>query len=128
MKKNVVIILVVAAIMLSGCHLKENYSVQYGFSNELITDSIFKANSDGYELTVPFADFTCDSQSVKANLARKNNTFTMVLSGNETTERCSYKFFAKITGVTSGDYEFKLIYQRENLRQQVMYEQFTVAQ
>ncbi|MDD2807734.1 MAG: hypothetical protein PHW95_04425 [Patescibacteria group bacterium] len=127
MIKKISLLLAVAAIILSGCQLKENYSVQYGFSNELETESTFIANKDGYELTSPFADFTCDSQSVKANLARNGNIFTMILSGTETTQRCSYKFFAKITGVNPGDYEFKLIYQRDNLRQQVMYQQFSVS-
>lgn len=102
------------AVVLAGCTLKENYSVQYGFSNELATESTFTVSKGAIKVEAPFADFTCDQASIKATLSRKDTTLTMRLKGKETDERCSAKFFTNISGLESGQYVFRLIYDRGN--------------
>lgn len=114
-------------LTLAGCSLQENYSVQYGFTNEVTTETKLNVTSGGMELQTPFADFSCDTKSFKADVSRQNDTFTVLLSGNETTERCTQKFFLSISGVQSGTYWIKVIYRKAaGEEQQVVYQQFKV--
>ena len=114
------------AITLVGCTLTENYSVQYGFSNEITTETKFDVADQMIKAEVPFANFSCDQKSFKATLSRKNQVLTMRLKGIETTERCSAKFFTSIFGLAEGDYQFRLVYEHDGKTDQVMSKDFSI--
>lgn len=101
--------------------------MQYSFSNEIIVESKLQPKADGLELEVPFADFSCDIKNIKAVLDRQADNFTLIISGNETTDRCSEKFSAEISGIKPGTYWLKVIYRQGDQDQQVLYQQFTVS-
>lgn len=127
MKKiSLTIILLTAIVGLSACQLEENYVMQYGFSNEIITETKFETIANGLKLEVPFADFSCDPQSFKGILDRKEKTFTLTLEGTETTNRCSQKFYANITGIQPGNYWMAVVYNKNGQKNQVVYEQFSI--
>jgi len=126
-KVFILTILLIIVISLAACRLKEEYSMQYGYSNEVVTETKVVTKSNGLNLEIPFADFSCDSTSFKAVLDRKDKTFTLSMKGTETTERCSQKFFANITGIESGTYWLKVVYDQGSQQQEVLYEQFTIA-
>ena len=101
--------------------------MQYGFSSEITTENRLQTKADGLELEIPFADFSCDVKNMKAILDRQADNFTLIISGNETTNRCSETFSAEISGIKPGTYWLKVIYQKADQDQQVLYQQFTVA-
>ncbi len=129
MKKYFVIITILlsASLLLTGCNLKEEYSVQYSLINDSGTVTKVEPTPDGLKLEIPFADFTCDAASVKAVLRRAENSFMMTLSGNETIERCGQIFLAQISGIRPGDYDLKVIYLKGAESQPVLFEKFTVV-
>ncbi|HLC89794.1 MAG TPA: hypothetical protein VJG65_02430 [Patescibacteria group bacterium] len=110
--KKIYFSLIIFGLILAACQLKQNYTMQYGFSNEIITASQTSEAKDGFKIELPFADFSCDAKSFKAVLNRKENNFTITLNGVETQERCSQKFFAEVAGIKQGDYWLKIIYQK----------------
>ena len=63
-KYKIIILILLFSLVLVGC-LKESYSMQYGFSGELITETKLESKPDGVYLEMPFADFSCDSKSFK---------------------------------------------------------------
>ena len=130
MKKYFVIISIffVASLLLTGCNLKEEYAMQYSLINNLSTETKVESTPQGVKLEIPFADFTCNANSVKAVLARSQNTFTVTLAGAETAERCGQRFMAEITGVSKGDYEIKVVYLKGDREQQVLFEPFRVGE
>ncbi|MBI3291168.1 hypothetical protein HYZ76_02690 [Candidatus Falkowbacteria bacterium] len=111
---------------MSGCKLQENYAVQYGFSNEVITETKFVITKDGVDMEIPFSDFSCDPKSFKAVLERRGNEFTMIIQGTETQQRCNQKFSAEIRGISSGDYTIKVIYKKSGEEQEVLYRDFSI--
>lgn len=113
-------------VVLAGCTLTENYSVQYGFSNEISTETKFDVTDKIINAEVPFADFSCDQKSFKATLSRNNQILTMRLKGTETAERCSAKFFTSISGLTDGNYQFRLVYEHDGKTDQVMSKDFSI--
>ncbi len=113
--------------LLAGCQLKENYSMQSSFTNEIITQTKLEIKTDGISVEVSFADFSCDLKSFKPTLSRDTDTFTISLQGNETTQRCPQKFSSEIKGIEPGDYWLKVIYQKGDEARQVVYQQFTVT-
>ncbi|MAF13354.1 MAG: hypothetical protein CMI53_00470 [Parcubacteria group bacterium] len=126
--KKLLMITILSAVTLSACQLKENFAMQYGFTNEIVTESKLEPTANGLKVEVPFADFSCDVESFKGVLDKKDSTFTLSLEGNETTERCSQKFFADIEGMQPGTYWFAVVYQKGDDQNQVVYEQFTIAE
>lgn len=123
----VIITLAALAIALAGCSLKENYSVQYGFSKEISTETKFEVVGGVVKVEAPFADFSCNQKSFKATLSRQGQVFTMRLSGVETAERCSAKFFADIFGLAPGAYQFKLVYTHDGKTEQPVSREFTIS-
>jgi len=113
-------------LLLTGCTLTENYPVQYGFSNEITTETKFDVADKMIKAEVPFADFSCDQKSFKATLSRKNQVLTMRLKGTETTERCSANFFTSISGLTAGNYQFRLVYEHGGKTDEVMSKDFSI--
>jgi hypothetical protein len=131
MKKYItVFVLLVLSSLVIGCELKSSYSMQYGFSSEMTTETKIEPTAEGINLEIPFADFSCDSKSFKAVLDRdqQRNEFILNLAGNETEERCSQKFLAEITGISPGEYWLAVIYQKGEQQQQVLYEKFTITE
>nr|AQS29869.1 hypothetical protein [uncultured bacterium] len=100
--------------------------MQYGFSGELITETKLESKPDGVYLEMPFADFSCDSKSFKASLDVSGKNLVLSLSGNETKERCSVKFYADIMGIKPGDYWLKVIYNKNGESQEVLYQEFNI--
>jgi hypothetical protein len=125
---NKILILLIAVLILTGCNIKENYSVQYSFSNEIITAVKFATKAGGVNLEIPFADFSCDAKSFKVQLSRQEDTFTLTIKGQETLERCSQKFSAEISGIETGTYWLKVIYLKGQTRQEVFLQQFSLTQ
>lgn len=121
-------LIILALFILSACNLKEDYSVQYSFTSAPSTETKITPTAGGVDIEFPFADFSCDAKSFKADLGRSNNTFIMTLEGNETEQRCPQQFIAQITGIEPGDYSFQLVYRTLSGDQQVMFNQFTVSQ
>lgn len=119
-------ILLIFSFSLVACQFKESYAMQYGFTNEIITETKFEPTANGVNLEIPFADFSCDPKSFKGVLDKKENTFTLTLEGTETTDRCSQKFYADITGMQSGTYWMAVVYKRGDSESQVVYEEFTI--
>ncbi|MFA6215386.1 MAG: hypothetical protein WC768_02370 [Patescibacteria group bacterium] len=115
------------AIFFTGCQLKENYAMQYSFSNEAAAQVKFEPKTDGVKIEIPFADFGCDPKAYKAVLGRKINTFTITISGTESAQRCAQKFSADISGMVSGDYTFKVVYQKGADKIEVLNREFQIA-
>ena len=124
--KKIVLAVLILSFFLAGCKLKENYALQASFTNELTTKNSIEATSDGVVVSIPFSDFSCNPASFKPTLDRQGNDFIILLDGEETVERCSYKFSATITGVGSGNYWLKVVYRQGETDQQFLYEQFKV--
>ena len=117
----------ISLVVLAGCELKENYAIEYGFSNELITQTTLRTVTSTVALETPFADFTCDVSSIKAAVARQNDTFTVTLAGTETSSRCSEKFSLQIHEIHPGTYWLKVIYNKTaSQHEPVVYQQFTI--
>lgn len=127
MRKIILAILALNLVLVTGCWLKESYSMQYSFSNEMVTENKLQPKADGLELEIPFADFSCDTKSMKAVLDRRGNNFILNISGTETQQRCSEKFSAEISGIKPGTYWLKVIYRQGDSDQQVLYQQFIVS-
>ena len=117
--KKIYFIFIIFGLILAGCNLKQNYTMQYGFSNEIIPESKFEETSDGFKLKIPFADFGCEIKKTKAVLERKEKTFTITIFDNQAAKRCSEKFFAEVTGIPKGEYWLKVIYLKETGQQEV---------
>jgi len=124
--KKIILGILVPSLFLVGCQLKENYALQASFTNEVITKINMEVTSDGVKVDIPFADFSCEPESFKPILERKSNDFIIILEGNETSERCSSKFSAKITGISSGTYWLKVVYKKGEEDQRILYEEFKV--
>jgi len=128
MKLKYFSILFLSIFLLTACGLKENYSLQYSFTDVPTTETKVEATADGVKIGFPFADFSCDAASFTADLGRSNNTFILTLSGTETEDRCSQKFTATISGIPAGDYSIQMVYQSPEGDQQVLFRDFTVAE
>lgn len=128
MNKYFLLISIVFALLLAGCQLKENYAMQYSFSSELITEADFQAKADGFELSLPLADFSCQPTEMKAALNRQGNNLTILINGPETTKRCSQKFSASVVGLKPTAYQLKVIYDREGQKQEILVQDFSVKQ
>lgn len=126
MKKTILLIFLISVISLAGCKLKENYAMQSSFSNEIITKTVLEVEGSTLTLELPFADFSCDIKSFKPTLDRQAETFTIVLEGTETTERCSQKFSTEITGFEKGDYWLKVIYRKGGQDIEAYYQPFNI--
>lgn len=128
MKLRYFSLIILTLIILSACSLREDYSMQYSFTSAPSTETKITPTADGVDIEFPFADFSCDAKSFKANLGRSNKTFIITLEGDETEERCSQQFIAEITGIKPGDYSLQLVYRTAQGDQQVMFNQFTVSE
>jgi len=115
-------------VLLTGCWLKENYTMQYSFTSELATETEFETKPDGIKLAIPFADFSCDQKSFKAVLNRTGDTFNLTISGTETDQRCSQKFSADISGIAPGSYQLRVFYLKGDQSQQAMFKDFTISE
>jgi hypothetical protein len=111
---------------LSGCQWQENYVTQYGFTNEKSAQANLESTRDGFKLQLPFADFSCQPVSFKLNLTRQGNNLTLILTGTETPNRCAQKFFANVSGMKTGSYWLKVIYQKGAEKQEVFYQPLEV--
>ncbi|MFA6410977.1 MAG: hypothetical protein WCW26_05400 [Candidatus Buchananbacteria bacterium] len=117
----------ISILSLTACQTKETYSLQAALSEEKITETRFEIKTDGVELTLPLNDFSCNPGSFQPLLTRSDSIFSVVLSGQETESRCQEKFYAKLIGVKSGDYKFKVIYKKNNQEQNLFEKEFTIA-
>lgn len=127
MKFRYFVLTILALVVFSGC-LKENYAVQYSFTPTPTTETKVTPITGGVDIEFPFADFSCDTNSLKAVLGRTGSTYILTIQGNETEERCSQKFTAQIIGIEPGDYTLQLVYRSPQGDQQVLFNQFTVSQ
>ncbi|OGY47599.1 MAG: hypothetical protein A2840_00215 [Candidatus Buchananbacteria bacterium RIFCSPHIGHO2_01_FULL_47_11b] len=116
----------VSALLLTACNFKDTYTMQYSFIAEPSTETLLKPRAGGLQLSVPFADFTCDAQSVKAVLDRDNAILRITLQGTETEERCSQRFDAEIDGTGGGNYLVKVIYQKGDTAIEVLSQEVTI--
>jgi len=115
------------AFLFTGCQFKESYSMQYSFTNEIITQTILDLKDDSLEIEIPFADFGCELKNYKAVLERKEKDFILMISGTETENRCQAKFSAEISGIPAGDFWLKVIYDKAGDKQEVFYQPFSIA-
>jgi len=113
--------------LFTGCQFKESYSMQYGFTNEIITQTLLELKDGGVKIEIPFADFGCEPKSYKAVLERKEKDFVLTISGTETEKRCPFKFWADISGIPAGDFWLKVIYDKAGEKQEVFYQPFSIA-
>ena len=120
-------LIILALLILSACSLREDYSVQYSFTSAPSTVTNITPTADGVKIEFPFADFSCDAKSFKADLGRSNKTYIITLEGIETLVRCPQQFIAQVTGIKPGDYSLQLVYRTPQGDQQVMFSQFTVS-
>ncbi len=116
----------ILAFVLTACNVQQNYAVQYTFTNEVTTETKVEQTSDGIEVTIAFADISCDFQNLGAVLERQSSDFFLRISGAETSERCSSKFSASISGIQSGSYTLHVVYDKNGEMQQVLTRDFTV--
>lgn len=124
--KTLILTLLIFSLLLTGCRFKENYVMQYSFTSELATETKFETKTNGIKLEIPFADFSCEPESFKAVLNRSGDTFSLTIAGSETQERCSQKFLADISGISPGNYELRVFYQKADQSQQVVFQEFTI--
>lgn len=111
---------------LSACQLVQNYDMISSFTNEIKTETKVESKSNGLLLEIPFADFSCDISSFKSKLNREGDVFTLMISGQESTKRCSQLFSANIEGIEQGDYWLKVIYNKNGDQQEVLYQEFSI--
>jgi len=126
--KKIFFIFVVSVFFVTGCKFSDDYTVQYSLSSQDFKNSSLSIEDGIVKLIIPFADFSCDPKSFKVDLDKNQNDFTLVIKGKETEARCYQAFIADVSGVESGSYTFKIIYDRTNNKQEVvMYKNFTIV-
>ena len=116
----------ISALLLTACNFKDTYTMQYSFIAEPSTETVLTPRPGGLQLSVPFADFTCDAQSVKAVLNRDDAALRITLQGTETGQRCSQRFQAEIDGIAAGSYLVKVIYQKGNTAIEILSQEITI--
>lgn len=115
-------------VFLTGCQIQENYTIQYGFTAQEGDKVVIEPISGGVNLEIPFSNFTCDAVSVQANIKRVGEDFILDLSGNETEDRCSQLFTAKVDGIHIGGYMLEVNYVKDGEPSRILKQQFSVTE
>jgi hypothetical protein len=127
MKKILVLLILFFTIFnLSACSSKQTYELKASFNNKLVEQAEIIPKSDSLDIEIPLAGISCNVDSFKTLLERKQDTFIVTLVGDETEERCSRNFTATISPISIGEYWLKVIYEKNGENTELLSERFVI--
>lgn len=105
--------LLIVLALIAGCNLQENYSMNYAFTDQVVSQTMFTTSTDGFSIRMPLLHIACDQAVAKATLERTGQHFDLIILDPNEQQDCMRQFSATVTGVLPGSYTMRVLQRTE---------------
>jgi hypothetical protein len=116
------------SIFIGGCHVREDYSMNYRFGGAVDSVMSIVPVSNGFTITLPIADVACAAENFKARLDRTGDIFSIVITDPslDSGQKCAQQFSADVSGIVAGEYELDVSIERNTVPVTILHRELNI--